>query len=129
MTRPRYIIQESDYFVAYKYLTRRAQVDGIRWLDVSVVDRDNGEVSQDVLDRVFYCCDAEQLNEWAARYLNSDQWRKLKQSIRNARRRAPGKSIEVSWDAWVLLRDESQKMGMTYSELIIEVLESRMYDE
>lgn len=122
MANARYCITDEDYGAAVKYLHNRL-TDPYRWLERERLDRDAGETAETVANAAYQCKTAHELNAWAETYLSSKQWRNLKMALRNSRRRQRGKIIEVSPDAYDLLKRAQVHTGQTFSELIIAVAE------
>lgn len=122
MAQQKYRIAEDDYAAAVKYLHNRL-LDPHRWLDRARIDRDAGDSTEAVTEAAYECRTAQELNEWAERYLSRRQWQNLKMAIRNSRRRNRGTIIEISDDAFDLLKREQAHTGKTFSEMIIEVVE------
>ena len=73
----------------------------------------------------------ESVNTWCETYMNSEQWKQLKNAIRAARLRRERKRnydkavrrIDISNRALHMLQTLSKRHGVTYSELIEKYLE------
>ena len=72
--------------------------------------------------------DETKLNRWCETWLNSEQWIKLKDSLRAARKRlndfiddnGPPVTITISREAWLMLSSLSKRNHLTLSEFIIK---------
>ncbi len=120
MSRKRYIITQSDLSAAEKYLHRKLHEE-------TLFDDDDGYPNA---KRAFSRArgDAIKLNRWCECWLNTDQWIKLKASLRAARKRlndyfddnGPPVTITISRDAWEILSNLSKHNKLTLSEFIIK---------
>jgi len=120
MSRPRYIITPSDLSAAEKYLHRKLHEE-------TLFDDDDLYPNA---KRAFSRSrgDAIKLNRWCETWLNSEQWVKLKASLRAARKRlndyindnGPPVTITISRDAWKILSALSKRNKLTLSEFIIK---------
>ena len=127
MAQPKYKITKEDYAAAVKYLHNRLLTPH-QWLERKRIDRDAGESAETITNAAYQCQTAQELNEWAERYLSGSQWGNLKMAIRNSRRRNRGTLIEVNDDAFELLKRERSYSGKTFSEIIIAVAEVWEYE-
>ncbi len=120
MSRKRYIITPSDLSTAEKYLHRKLHEE-------TLFDDDDLHINA---KRAFSRArgDAIKLNRWCETWLNSEQWVKLKASLRAARKRlndyidenGPPVTITISRDAWKILSALSKRNKLTLSEFIIK---------
>jgi len=120
MSRKRYIITPSDLSAAEKYLHRKLHEETL------FDDDDRYPNAKRAFSRARG--DAIKLNRWCESWLNTDQWIKLKASLRAARKRlndyigdnGPPVTITISRDAWRILSDLSKRNKLTLSEFIIK---------
>lgn len=129
MARKKYTISESDYLVAKTYIERKFGTD-LEWF-LSFLPP--GDISQCKATFFSDITNPDSLNGWCETYLGSKQWEQLKTAVRIARKRKRDshnsdkkpKHIALSRQAWVILRNLSQKEGITISEIIIKYLEDK----
>ncbi len=124
MPRSKYKIIAEDVIHATEYITSRLQLLALdlgdassrtakKAFDEAVEDRSKDE-------RAF------RLNDWCEKYLSSEEWTKLKTSIRKRRERKTRKgeieSVTISSKAYALLRKLAKRDNVTYSETLEKYL-------
>lgn len=120
MSRQRYTITSFDLSAAEKYLHRKLHEETLF---------DDDELYFNA-KRAFSKArgDAIKLNRWCEKWLNTDQWVKLKASLRAARKRlndyiddnGPPVTITISREAWQILSALSKRDKLTLSEFIVK---------
>jgi len=120
MARQRYTITEFDLSAAEKYLDRKLHEE-------TLFDDDDQYLKA---KRAFSKARSDEikLNRWCENWLNTDQWIKLKASLRAARKRlndyiddkGPPVTITLSREAWQMLSALSKRNQLTLSEFIIK---------
>jgi len=120
MARQRYTMTEFDLSAAEKYLHRKLH-------EKTLFDDDDRYINA---KRAFSKArgDEIKLNRWCEHWLNTDQWIKLKASLRAARKRlndylddnGPPVTITISREAWQILSSLSKHNKLTLSEFIIK---------
>ncbi len=120
MPRQRYIITPFDLSAAEKYLHRKLHEE-------TLFDDDNWYPNA---KRAFSRArgDEIKLNRWCENWLNTEQWIKLKDSLRAARKRlndyinvnGPPVTLTISREAWKMLSTLSKHNKLTFSEFIIK---------
>ena len=114
MGRPAYKIKKSDFWTAYHYIKNAMNRE-----DISRVDGYTAFRSADT---------PELLQAWCDDYMNSEQWKNLKNSIWVSRKRAKDyktskqkKQVDLDLYAWQRLKDRAEENDLSLSEMILKM--------
>lgn len=110
MPRAKYRIRtEEDYESAKRWLVKKFEQVG--WPNV--------EDARKAQARFMLVETPESLQAWCDRYLTAQQWKRIRDYIRAARRNSDDyKSIKISANAWQILSDIAERDTLTYSDII-----------
>ncbi|MES9904732.1 MAG: hypothetical protein ABW168_18905 [Sedimenticola sp.] len=124
MAMAKYKISDEDRYAANRWLEKKVAKYG--WISKDFKTEDK---AKQVLSSHSVYNSAEQLNAWCETYLDSAQWRQLKNAVRAARKRNSDafterkKSIDLTHAAWFRLSVIAKCDGVTLSEVIVKHLD------
>ena len=124
MARGKYIISKDDYPFAKRWV-QKLITDILRAGRLSVKETIQAENEFDDIGR-----SAKKLNAWCEQYLDSGHWKKMKNSVRAARKRrldkisttGGKKSLDIDIDAWTKLSTIAEAESLTYSAVLNKYL-------
>jgi macrodomain Ter protein organizer (MatP/YcbG family) len=129
MAKERYTITGADKRFVIRYLEERLRRDAAFWntyvggpaLTAHLEEEEALRAIRDFAGSK----SVEELNAWAEKYLDRLAWQRLKNAVRQGRRRAKRpevKNVVLTHKAWVYLSDLSQRDGVTLSEVVEKYL-------
>lgn len=121
MARPNYMIERDDLIHAKAYLGNRLRDYSLQFnkeLDREPANQEFLRISASRTSKE----NAAELNQWCDRYLNHEEWRKLKESIRKRRQRWAGnrelKTVTISAKSHKLMTELANRDQVTLSEAL-----------